>query len=121
MNCYATKIEEINQQTLSDLQARMQGMAHLTERDALRVEGAMIVRVDTRRDGIVADYDEKLRAFIEFVLGEYVREGVGELDQAKLPSLLKLKYRTVNEATVELGGVPRIKDAFLGFQRRLYD
>ena len=42
MNCYATKIEEINQQPLSDLQARMQGMARLTERDALRVEGAMM-------------------------------------------------------------------------------
>ena len=45
-------------------------------------------RVDTRKVGIVADYDDKLQTFLEFVLGQYVQEGVGELDNEKLPALL---------------------------------
>ena len=45
-------------------------------------------RVDTRKVGIVADYDDKLQTFLDFVLGQYVQEGVGELDNEKLPALL---------------------------------
>jgi hypothetical protein len=48
----------------------------------------------TRKQRIYSAYDdEKLRTFLDFVLGEYVKEGVAELDQAKLPHLLALKYR----------------------------
>jgi type I restriction enzyme, R subunit len=57
---------------------------------------------------------------LDFVLAQYVKEGVGELDQAKLPHLLELKYRAVSDATELLGGVTRIRDAFIGFQKHLY-
>ena len=62
----------------------------------------------------------KLQVFLEFVLAQYVNEGVGELDQAKLPHLLELKYKGVSDAAEELGGVAKIRDAFIGFQRHLY-
>jgi type I restriction enzyme R subunit len=78
-------------------------------------------RVETRRDRIFSDYDVKLQAFLDFVLSQYVKEGVGELDQAKLPDLLELKYRAVSDAAAELGGVARIRDAFIGFQKHLYE
>ena len=42
-------------------------------------------RVETHRERIFSDYDEKLQAFLDFVLAQYVKEGVGELDSAKLP------------------------------------
>ncbi len=77
--------------------------------------------METRRPQILSAYDDKLQAFLEFVLGQYVQEGVGELDQAKLPTLLELKYRAVDDAAKKLGGVARIREAFVGFQRRLYD
>ncbi len=64
--------------------------------------------------------DDRLQAFLDFVLAQYVSEGVGELDQAKLPHLLALKHQAVGDAADELGGVPRIRDAFIGFQRHLY-
>jgi type I restriction enzyme R subunit len=48
------------------------------------------------------------------------KEGVGELDQAKLPHLLELKYRAVSDAATQLGGVAQIRDAFIGFQRHVY-
>jgi type I restriction enzyme, R subunit len=78
-------------------------------------------RVNTHRDQIFSRYDRKLQAFLDFVLSQYVKEGVGELDQAKLPHLLELKYRAVSDAAAQLGGVAQIRDAFIGFQRHLYD
>jgi len=77
-------------------------------------------RADASRPFISAQYDPKLQAFLEFVLSQYVKEGVGELDQAKLPQLLELKYRAVSDAAAELGGVANILSAFVGFQQHLY-
>ena len=58
-----------------------------------------------------------LQAFLRHVLAHCV----SELDQAKLPILLELKYRGVDKAAAQLGGAVRISDAFIGFQRHLYD
>lgn len=78
-------------------------------------------RVNTHRQQIFSHYDSKLQAFLDFVLSQYVKEGVGELDQTKLPHLLELKYRAVSDAAAQLGGVAQIRDAFIGFQRYLYN
>ena len=77
-------------------------------------------RVETRRRRIFADYSEKQQQFLDFVLDQYVREGVGELDEEKLPHLLELKYYGVNDAVEELGSVPDIREVFVGFQKHLY-
>lgn len=77
-------------------------------------------RVSTRRDGILANYTEKQREFVDFVLGQYVKEGVGELDGEKLPALLELKYHAVNDAVAELGKIALIRELFVGFQKYLY-
>ena len=77
-------------------------------------------RVDGRRTAILARYDARLQAFIDFVLGQYVVQGVGELDQDKLAHLLELRYRTLQDAMGELGGTPIIRAAFLGFQPDLF-
>jgi type I restriction enzyme R subunit len=78
-------------------------------------------RVTASKPHILSAYDEKLQAFIEFVLGQYEQEGVGELDNDKLPTLLELKYRALDDASAKLGGLKRIREAFVGFQRRLYE
>jgi len=78
-------------------------------------------RVETHKAQIFSQYDEKLQAFLDFVLSQYVQEGVGELDQEKLPHLLELKYRAVTDAAEQLGGVARIREAFIGFQKHLYE
>jgi type I restriction enzyme R subunit len=78
-------------------------------------------RVEARRGEIFSHYDEsKLQAFLDFVLGQYVKQGVGELDQEKLASLLQLKYHTVDDALVQLGSAAAIRNAFVGFQQYLY-
>lgn len=65
-------------------------------------------------------YDHKQRAFLDFVLQQYVRTGVEELEQEKLPPLLLLKYKSLPDATKELGDIARIRETFVGFQRWLY-
>ena len=78
-------------------------------------------RVEKHKSAIFAEYDGKLESFLDFVLTQYVRQGVGELDQEKLGHLLELKYHTISDATAELGDVPLIRDTFVGFQRYLYE
>jgi hypothetical protein len=62
----------------------------------------------TRADHAKAEVDgrleDKQRAFVEFVLGQYVAQGVDELDLENLPALLRLKYRgAIADAITELG------------------
>jgi len=54
------------------------------------------------------------------VLVQYVQEGVGELDDAKLPDLLELKYHSLHDAAAKLGNAATIREAFVGFQAGLY-
>ena len=77
-------------------------------------------RAEGGRQKIGLQYDEKLQSFLNFVLSQYIEEGVGELDQDKLPQLLELKYQNVSDAAGLLGGVSRIREAFIGFQKWLY-
>ena len=78
-------------------------------------------RVDAHKGQILDGHDDKLQAFLEFVLGQYEYQGVGELDQAKLPTLLELKYSSTADAATQLGSIARIRDAFIGFQQHLYE
>jgi len=65
-------------------------------------------------------YTDKQRAFLDFVLQQYVKEGVEELQPEKLPIILQLKYKTLPDAARELGDMAHIRDTFVGFQRWLY-
>ena len=66
------------------------------------------------------DYNPKQQEFLNFVLEQYVKEGVGELDDSKLPDLLELKYKAIADAKNELGDIKSIRDTFIGFQEYLY-
>ena len=70
---------------------------------------------------ISTHFDSKQQAFLDFVLAQYVKEGVGELNQEKLSPLLKLKYNNaISDAIADLGQPERIKDTFSDFQKYLY-
>lgn len=54
---------------------------------------------------------------MSFVLGHYVKEGVTELDDSKLGTLLKLKYNNaLADAFAELGSADAVRRNFIGFQ-----
>ena len=78
-------------------------------------------RVQERRVTIMSNYYSKLQAFLDFVLTQYVQQGMNELNQEKLGALLEVKYHTIDDATSALGRVEIIRDAFVGFQRHLYE
>ena len=68
-----------------------------------------------------AELGYRQRAFVEFVLGQYVQQGVDELDQEKLSPLLKLKYNNaIADAFTDLGEPDEVRRVFVGFQRHLY-
>jgi type I restriction enzyme R subunit len=65
-------------------------------------------------------YNPKQQEFLDFVLDQYIRKGVDELDDSKLPDLLELKYKAIADAKRELGDAKSIRDTFIGFQQHLY-
>ncbi|MBE9040397.1 DEAD/DEAH box helicase family protein [Oscillatoriales cyanobacterium LEGE 11467] len=77
-------------------------------------------RVLASKSLIFSRYTGKQQEFLDFVLDQYICEGVGELNQDKLPKLLELKYRSVNDAISELGDVRQIIQVFINFQECLY-
>ena len=68
----------------------------------------------------IMDYNAKQQEFLNFVLEQYVRDGVNKLDDKKLPELLELKYKALVDAKRELGNVKSIREMFIGFQEYLY-
>lgn len=77
-------------------------------------------RVNAHRTAILSLYGDKQKEFLDFVLEQYVKQGVGELDDQRLPQLIELKYHAVSDAVAELGHVAAIRDMFIDFQKHLY-
>src|ERR1700680_587540 len=64
---------------------------------------------------------KKYTFILDFVLSQYIKVGVGELDQDKLSPLLKLKYNNaIADAVADLGRPEEIGQIFSGFQKYLY-
>ena len=70
---------------------------------------------------ISTHFNSKQQVFLDFVLSQYVKVGVDELDQEKLGPLLKLKYNnSIPDAVDDLGEAKEIRSVFAGFQKYLY-
>ncbi|MDP2246864.1 MAG: DEAD/DEAH box helicase family protein [Nitrosomonadales bacterium] len=65
-------------------------------------------------------FEDKQSAFIDFVLNQYVQQGVDELGQEKLKDLLELRYHSIHDATKVLGNPNEIRHLFVDFQKYLY-
>jgi type I restriction enzyme R subunit len=79
------------------------------------------MRVAAAQKNIFSLLDNNQKEFVEFVLTKYIETGVEELDQEKLPDLLELKYQAVSDAAGKLGGVSKIRELFIEFQKHLYE
>lgn len=78
------------------------------------------VRVAQAQSAIFESLNNEQKQFLEFVLSKYIETGVEELDQEKLPHLLTLKYKAIEDAKEILGTVEAIRTIFIGFQQYLY-
>lgn len=77
------------------------------------------------RAGIVREYyleqlDDNECEFISFVLDTYEKQGENELSMENLTSLVRLRYKTMRDATTLLGSADEIVDDYLTLQRELY-
>jgi type I restriction enzyme R subunit len=78
-------------------------------------------RASKARRRIGFQFTDRQRDFIDFVLEQYVSEGVEELAVDKLPPLLEIRYGGVDEALGELGGdADQVRQVFCDFQQHLY-
>jgi len=77
-------------------------------------------RVETNKDNIYNLLNSKQREFVEYVLRNYVKIGVDELDVGKLSTVLTAKYGSIHAAQQELGSVQDIQRTFVEFQQQLY-
>lgn len=105
------KIIEAEHSDLFDVLAHVEFAATPVSREA---------RADAARAAAELGLSDRQRAFVGFVLAQYVNQGVGELDQDKLSPLLRLRYRVLNDAFVELGRPEDVRRLFNGSQRHLY-
>jgi type I restriction enzyme R subunit len=78
-------------------------------------------RAARARIQISTEFGDKQQAFLDFVLAQYVRVGVGELGAEKLGPLLKLRYNNaIADAIADLGEPEQIREVFTGFQKYFY-
>lgn len=79
-------------------------------------------RADQAHTSIEASFkDNKQQQFIDFILEKYIEDGVTELSVKNMPSLIELKYSTIDDALDELGSIAAIRDTYIGFQKHLYE
>jgi type I restriction enzyme R subunit len=78
-------------------------------------------RADKAKIEVHQVFTDKQQGFVDFVLDQYVKEGVDELDVGKLTPLLRLRYKNaLSDAVTDLGNADQIRKVFVGFQKFLY-
>jgi type I restriction enzyme R subunit len=78
-------------------------------------------RAAAARAATAHQFTDRQRAFIEFVLAQYIGQGVDELDDGRLKDLLKLRYRNaIADAFADLGPPELVRRVFIDFQPYLY-
>ncbi len=78
----------------------------------VRVRGALATGLD--------GYGREMKSFLEYVLGNYERNGIGELASSKVADFLRIRYGGVNDAKRMLGSVDEIRRAFVDIQGHLF-
>ena len=77
-------------------------------------------RVESGRDNIHLMLNESQREFIDYVLGNYIDDGIDELEVMNLSKVLTARYGSTYEARQQLGNDEEIRKLFIDFQQHLY-
>ena len=77
-------------------------------------------RVKTSEQKVYNLLNEQQRDFVRYVLQNYVKDGVDELDDKKLGVILQAKYGSLPDAQRQLGSINEIRTTFIDFQQHLY-
>ena len=79
-------------------------------------------RATVSRSIMETEIEARALDFVDFLVSQYVESGVGELEEAKLETLLEIKYSDVFKGVQEVGNgeVGKVRNLFLTFQKNLY-
>ncbi|MCL2124074.1 MAG: DEAD/DEAH box helicase family protein, partial [Desulfovibrionaceae bacterium] len=78
-------------------------------------------RAEQARQHYPAFCTDPQKAFLDFVLAQYTKEGFTELDSDKLPPLIKGKYGgSITDGLAELGDISGVRGLFVEMQQWLY-
>jgi type I restriction enzyme R subunit len=95
-------------------------LAHLSFNMDIKSRNERVIAVENSHF-IEKYHNEKAKQFIEFILERYLKDGIKELDEDKLPSLVDLSgLGTVKELANEFGGIPQVRDGYLELQKEIY-
>ncbi len=70
-------------------------------------------RAEVERRRLSLEYVDRLAAFLNYVLGRYLANGVEDLDRSKFPNSLKLEFRTFAEGVDTLAGLDSVVSSFV--------
>lgn len=108
------KIKEILHAEHSDVFDVLALIAY--SKDAISREERAVQRQQT----VLAHVAAPQHDFIQFVLRQYISQGVSELDDSRLGELIKLKYGSVLDGQAKLGSLDAVRQTFCDFQKYLY-
>jgi type I restriction enzyme R subunit len=95
-------------------------LAHLSFNMEIKSRNERVIAVEN--SAFVEKYhNEKAKAFIEFILDRYRKDGVKELDDDKLGKLVDLSgLGTIREVAANFGGIPQMGHEYLELQKEIY-
>jgi type I restriction enzyme R subunit len=94
-------------------------LAHISFNLEIMTRSERVLAVENS-EFVESYHDEKARDFIEFILERYNKDGVKELDEDKLSSLIKLSGIDREVLKEAFGSVGEIKEGCFGLQREIY-
>ncbi len=77
-------------------------------------------RIEAAESNIYTMLNDKQREFIKFVMANYEREGVSELDAQQFHKIIESKYETIQSGENELGDLNEARAIFIDCQKHLY-
>ena len=78
------------------------------------------VRAQMAKSKVATLLNQQQREFVDYVLANYVSDGIEELDASRLSRVIEAKYGNI-EARVQLGAVEEIRETFIQMQKFLYE
>ncbi len=95
-------------------------LAHLSFNMDIKSRNERVIAVENS-DFVEKYHNEKAKAFIEFILDRYRKDGVKELDDDKLGKLVDLSgLGTIREVASNFGGIPQMGNEYLELQKEIY-
>jgi len=95
-------------------------LAHLAFNAEIKTRAERVLSVEDG-DFIAHHHTEKAKAFLEFILKRYEKDGVKELEEDKLSRLIELSgLGTPKEVAADFGGIPNMKEKYVELQKEIY-